>query len=908
MAADISFQVRVPHCRVPSSREEFAGRGRLLDRLEGAARVTQISAPAGSGKTSLVRSWLSESGRTGDAAWVSAQGCGQDPGQFWTLVLDAMRDTIAGAELVRPWTGVSGVSGVFGVSGVDGRGAVEWLLADLSSLEEPLYLVIDDLHELRAPRALAELRLLVMYAPPCLRFVLVTREDVRLGLHRLRLAGELTEIRALDLRFTMDEARGMFSAAGVILPEPALAGLVARTEGWAAGLRLAALSLAGHPDPARFAREFSGVERTVAEYLLTEVLDQLSEPARRLLLNTSVCERFSGELADLLSGGSGGEETLRDLEEAGAFVTALDTRRSWFRCHQLFADLLRRELRRTEPEILAELHGVAAGWLAEHGHPAEAIRHAQEAGDWDLAVRLLTDHFLSLVLDAHGAAAHELLARFPAELAADPEVAALAVADELVRASLGEAERHLTRAEQEMTSVPAGRRGRFQLNLAIMRLSLAQRRGDLRAAAEGAQRLLAAELAADGYTPRQCQEMRAVALVNLGTAELRARRAEEAEPHLAEGACLARRSGRPSLEINALTQGAWAASFQSFGLAAKRFLRVIELAEEHGWAGLPLVVPAYAGLSAIRVWQMRLAEAEALIERAEHAVRSEAEPGSGAILHQVRGLMELARGRDAKALTAFQAGERLGGVLVAEHPNAIPVRAYLVQALLRMGEIAQAEQTLAGQDGNGQADVRNAMAVLRLAQDDPRASLAVLAPVLAGSAPATNTGSLTQAYLLEAIGRDDLGDAAGAERALERSLDFAESDGITFPFVIHRAPRLLRRHAHSRTSHAALIAETLSLLGGGGPASAAAPRARSAEPLTESETRILRYLPTNLPAPEIAETLCLSVHTVRTHTRHLYEKLAVHSRTQAVEQARALGLLAPDGGSRKPVPPGRMLG
>src|SRR2546429_6867703 len=192
-----------------------------------------------------------------------------------------------------------------------------------------------------------------MRGPPELRFVLATRHDLRLGLHRLRLEGELTEIRAADLRFTLDEARALFGAAGVELPESALTLLHARTEGWAAGLRLAALSLAGHPDPERFAAEFSGSERTVAEYLLAEVLERQTQEVRRLLLRTSLLDQVNGELADLLTGGSGAERGLQDLEQAGAFVVSLDPARSWFRYHRLFAGLLQLELRRPAPARVA---------------------------------------------------------------------------------------------------------------------------------------------------------------------------------------------------------------------------------------------------------------------------------------------------------------------------------------------------------------------------------------------------------------------------------------------------------------------------------------------------------------------------------------------------------------------------
>jgi LuxR family transcriptional regulator, maltose regulon positive regulatory protein len=216
----------------------------------------------------------------------------------------------------------------------------------------------------------------------------------------------------------------------VELPDPAL--LVERTEGWAAGLRLAALWLAEHPDPERLAAEFSGTERTVAEYLLAEVLDRQGEAVRRLLLRTSILERVSGELADLLTGDSGGERVLQDLEAANAFVVSLDAARSWFRYHHLFADLLQLELRRTEPDQVAGLHRAAARWFAGHGYPVEAVRHAQAAQDWGLAARVLAGHWPGLYLDGQAAVVHELLAGFPAEtLAADPVLTALMAADEL---------------------------------------------------------------------------------------------------------------------------------------------------------------------------------------------------------------------------------------------------------------------------------------------------------------------------------------------------------------------------------------------------------------------------------------------------------------------------------------------
>src|SRR6516164_5687210 len=319
-------------------------RPRLFGRLGAQARVSVVSAPPGSGKTVLLRSWISGAGVGGRAAWVPAGRGERDPQRFWLSVLAALRQTAAGSALVRELTAAPDL---------DGGAITERLLTDLAPLDDRVWLVVDDVQEL-GPDALRQLELLIMRAPPGLRFVLAARHDVRLGLHRLRLEGGLAEIRGPDLRFTVAEARELFAAAGVDLPDPAR--LVERTEGWAAGLRLAALWLAGHPDPGRLAAEFSGTERTVAEYLLAEVLDRQPGPVRRLLLRTSILERVNGELAGLLTGDSGGERILQDLEAANAFVVAVDAGRSWFRYHHLFADLLQLELRRTEPDQVAGLH------------------------------------------------------------------------------------------------------------------------------------------------------------------------------------------------------------------------------------------------------------------------------------------------------------------------------------------------------------------------------------------------------------------------------------------------------------------------------------------------------------------------------------------------------------------------
>jgi LuxR family maltose regulon positive regulatory protein len=873
---------------------EFISRHGPLKRLDQGARVTVVSAPAGSGKTMLLRSWMTREDVASSAAWVPVGPEHRSPQQFWMLVLDALRSTLPGSRVVRELTAAPDL---------DGWLIVERLLQDLSALHERLWLVADDLHELHPSEALRQFELFLMRAPAQLRFVLSTRHDLRLGLHRLRLEGELAEVRSDDLRFSLAEAAELFAAAGVELPEPALAVLHQRTEGWAAGLRLAALALASHPDPARFAAEFSGTERTVAEYLLAEVLDRHSEPVRRLLLRTSILERVHGELADLLTGNRDGERVLQDLEQAGAFVTSLDPARSWFRYHQMFADLLQLELRRAAPGEMAELHSVAAGWLAGHGFGVEAVRHAQAAGDWPLAARLLASHWPGLQLAAQAVTAHELLAGFPAEArAADALLVALGAADELALGSLEAAERYLALAARQSALVPDDLRGLLQVLLGSTRILIARWRGDLAAVTDEARRLQAL---AEGPQAAELglgeDLLSAVAAQGLGITEAWAGRSQEARRDLERSVALARQARQPNHEYGSLVHLAVAEMDQSFAQAAHRSRQAIDLAARHGWTDWSGDGVSFAVLADILAWQARPEEAHPWVLRAERARTAYAEPAARLAILCVRGRIELALGRDRDALGAFQAAERFAGYLNASHPLVTRVRAALMYVMVRLGDTEGAEEALARLDGHDRnhAEARIAAATLRLAQGNPHVATDVLAPALDGSDPILPRTWRVQAFLLEAIARDALGDTASATRALEHALDLAEPDGVLLPFLLHHTPLLEHRAPH-HTTHAALITEILSRQAGKQPTPAPGEPQRLREPLSESELRVLRYLPTNLTMQEIANQLHVSVNTVKAHARHLYAKLGSHNRGEAVEQARALRLLAPSARLRSP--------
>jgi LuxR family maltose regulon positive regulatory protein len=872
-------------------------RPELFGLLQRSARVTVLSAPAGSGKTVLLGSWISQADLTDRVAWVSARRDESDPQQFWLSVLGGLRQTVPGSALVRELTAAPDL---------DGWSIVERLLKDLAPLADRVWLVVDDIHELDSAETLHQLELLVLRAPPELRFVFASRREVQLGSHRLRLEGELTEIRPPELRFGLAEARTLFQVAGVRLTDSALALLHERTEGWAAGLRLAALSLAVRPDPERFAAEFSGSERTVADYLLAEVLERQPEEVRRLLLRTSLLERVSGPLADALTGGTGGERILLDLEAANAFVVSVDVARTWFRYHRLFADLLRQELRRTAPGEVVTLHRVAARWFTDHAHPVEAVRHAQSAGDWGAAGRLLADHWPGLQLNGQAATVRTLLVRFPARArAADAELAVLAAADELEAGSLAEAGRFLGLAERGAALVPAARRGQLDVLLGMVQLLLARHRNDLQAVTEAAQRLRAVADTVDTAPLGLSEELRALALVNLGITEYWGGRLTEAKPHLEQGTLLARRITRPYLEFLGLAHLTSVAAVRSspYTVAEGRARQTIELARQHGWTDEPAAGIAYIGLAAGQIWRREYEAAAGWVRRAERTLRAEAEPRTAMAVRYVRALLELARGRDQDVLAAFEAAERLSRLLHAPDWPLMRTRALRLHALVRLGETGRAEQDIAdlSEQGRASGEIRTAVAALLIARHDPHAATAELTPVLSGAAPVPPTTWLAHAYLLEAIARDALGDPAAAGDAIRRAIAIAEVDGAVTAFLLHPPTReLFESHVPDRGPQSALVAEIRGLLPPRGQAGQEGQRAWGGslppgitDPLSHSELRVLRYLPTNLSAADIAGELSVSVTTVRTHIRHLFLKLGVHRRSEAVVLARALGLLAP---------------
>src|SRR6204780_1947770 len=859
-------------------------RGELLAALDRAtdAKVTLISAPAGSGKTSLLRAWADGDGRPYRLAFVQVRRDQQDSQQFWLAVLGAIRRVSGRSGAGEPLAATAAFH--------EGAGS-EAVLAELAEHGDRMFLVIDDLHELTSPEALRQLTRLLEKLPEHVRAILATRRDLPLRLHKLRLAGELADIRAADLRFTEGETRQFLEAAGIALSEAGVARLHQRTEGWAAGLRLAAVSLASSPDPERFVAEFSGSSRTVAEYLLAEMLECQPAEVQQLLLRTSLLDRLNGELADLLTGHPGSERVLLDLEDANAFVVSLDPARTWFRYHRLFADLLRLELRRRLPEQLPALHRLAAGWFSEHGEIVDAIRHTQAAGDWSDAARLLADYSFSLTLDGQAQTMQALVRAFPPGEDA-PELALVRAGGDLVHGRLDEAAAYLAVAEKYAETAPPERQRRLQVAIASLKLSLARRRGHLAGVVEQVRFLASPVTGKSDEDIALGSDLRAVALMNLGTVEAWSG-LPGAERHLREGAVLAREIGRPYLEVSCLAQLGFASKILPFATTQRRCREAIALAERYGWGAEPVIAPASMTVAGTMVWTGEFDEAERWLQRTARALQTDTGPDISLLLHQTAGILHACRGRHDEALEEFSAAEHLRSQLEGSHALASQVTGWMLATQARLGRPGEARAALAAVDDEraGSGEIGNALAVICLAEGDPAGALAALPHVLDGTAPVIGYVTVVEEHLLAGLAHRELGDQRAANRSAERALALAESDRLVLPFAMTFSRELLEALPRHETAHAALLTHILDVLHGSSPAAG-----NQLPPLDEElrpgELRVLRYLPTNLSRPEIAGELSVSLNTVSTHVRSIYAKLQVRDRSSAVQRARELRLLA----------------
>jgi LuxR family maltose regulon positive regulatory protein len=885
--------------RVPTDGSVASGlleREALLETLDRAVtkRITVISAPPGSGKTSLLRAWAGHSTDVRRIAFVSVDRDQQDAPRFWSAVVDAIRGPAPSIDpQPRPPA----------TSALDDDHVVDTVLSELDERHEPVVLIIDDLHELKSADALAELEQLLSNVPSSARVVLSSRRDPPVRLHQLRLADEVAEIRATDLRFTERETRDLLAASGIALSEIGAAALYQRTEGWAAGLRLAVISLSRHANPERFVAEFSGTDRAIGEYLMAEMLERQSSEVQHTLLRTSIVEPINGELADLLAGRVGSEQMLLELEDANAFVVSVDPERTWFRYHHLLADFLHLELRRRFADEVPDLHRRAAGWLADHGEIVEAVRHMLAAGDWPDAASLVADNSFGWVLDGQAGTIDAVLQAFPEGATADhPDLALAHAASELNHGRLERAAAQLELAEAHVASAPPARRRRLAVAIASLRLAMARRSGQFSQVVDQVNLLDASISDESSDQVAMGSELRAVALLNLGIVETWSGRLADADRHLSEGADLARTIGRPYLEIGCRAHQVFPSKTVSVAAARERARQAVALAELYGLDDRPILAPALGAVGGMAIWMGEFDEGESWLRRAWEVADPDVDPAAAVLLHVANGMLHAARAQHQAAVEEFGSAARAQSRLTGVHALAPRITGWLAASRARLGMVDEAHATLAGfsadperigaiYDGQMGA-IYNARAVICLTEENPRGALSALQGVLDTTPPVAPAFTVVESHLLAGIAHLQLADRAAAAAAAEAALAVAEPDRLIFPFAMTDAAELLDALPRHETAHGALLADIIDLLRGEPAPILDRDRLLQLDELSPSELRVLRYLPTNLTRPEIARELYVSINTVNTHIRNIYSKLGARDRSSAVQQARELRLLA----------------
>lgn len=888
-AAEAGMPLLATKLTPPRTCFRLVSRPRLLALLDAGAQhlLTLVSAPAGAGKTTLLASWRSSGQPPGPVAWLSLDPADNEAARFWSYILAALRRSgaVPANSALQSLAPRPGSDDTF----------LPLLVNGLAKLPTPVVLILDDVQELTDATVLKGLELLLRHAPPKLRLVLATRVDPPLPLQRLLVSGRLAQVRSADLAFTVAEVADLLAdyeyRPRLSEDDPAL--LQARTEGWAAGLRLAALSLQGQPDPHRFVSELAGDDRSIADYLVGEVLDRQPEELRSFLLRTSIVDELDGDLADALTGGHGGEWTLARLERANAFVVALGSRRRAYRYHELFAGLLRYELRREAPDQVAGLHRRAARWYAERGLVVNAIQQALMADEWRDAADLMAEHGLSLILRDEAATLHQLVGRLPADLVqADPELTLLAAADGIVHDDPEMATAGLRLAQRRKELLDRDRRDRFALLLAICRSALAWQVGDLdEAVVAGHQALALQARAVAGDT----DDTRALTLSNLGTAELWAGDLDAAEVHLQEGHAVSRRAGLGALQLTCTSQLAVLCAMRgALGQASRLGENAAELAAQRGWSSSVQATGGYLALAWVHYHRDALVEADRYLERAVAASRVRPERPVTLAVAMVRARLQRARGDLAGALaTVASARQDLTGW---RPPARLWRWLVLTEAELHSaaGQPQSAGSLLEGLDESGPLGAGEVVAVarLQLAEGDAAGAAATLASCLDGTAPAGLLAVPVEAWLLDALASDALADRDRAAASLERALSLAEREGFRRSFLDAGAPArsLLVRYRHRMPTSWSYLDELLQSSAESVPTPAPPPSAL-VEPLTERERIVLRYLSSLMTYEEIASDLYVSPNTVKSHVNGIFRKLGVSGRRQAVRSARELQLL-----------------
>jgi LuxR family maltose regulon positive regulatory protein len=762
------------------------------------------------------------------------------------------------------------------------------LLNEIAARPEPFTLVLDDYHEVDSRPVDELLTFLLDHQPPGMHLVITTREDPNLPLARLRARGQLTELRAADLRFTEDETAVFLNQMmGLALPPDDIAALEARTEGWVAGLQLASLSLRGHPSGADFIRSFTGSDRFVLDYLMEEVLGQQPEAVQQFLLQTAVLNQLTGPLCDALTGGTDGQEMLESLERANLFLVPLDNERRWYRYHHLFAGLLRQQLRQTTAEgEVAALHSRAADWFEAHGMELEAFQHATAAHDVERAVRLIEGDGLPLYFRGEATPVRLWLESLPeAEFEARPSLWVVYASVMTLTGRLSDnIEDILQAAETALGDAPAGARTNDLLGqIAAIRAMLSVTTSQ--AGTIIAQSRRALELLSPDNAP-----MRTTTTWTLGYAyQVQGDRAAALSAY-ADTIAHSRKSGNIMTEIAATTcVGQIQETNNQAHQAAETFRSILRLVGDPPW---PAACEACVGLARIHYQWDELEAADRYAWQGLELARQLENVDTPAACDVVLARVKLAQGDAASALAALDEAERFAQAHGFGHWGGA-IAAVRIQALLREGKHAAAAELAQTHD------LPLSRARIHLAQGDPAAALAVLEPVRRRAEAKGWDDQRLAALLIQAQAEWQQGAEAAALRSLGEALAPAQPGGLIRDFVDEGLPMAqLLYEALARGIEPGYVGRLLAAF----PAAEAQPARTSAppdaaagllEPLSEREIEVLRLIADGLTNQEVANRLYLSLHTVKAHARNIYAKLGVGSRTQAVARARALGILAP---------------
>ncbi|MCC7359085.1 MAG: hypothetical protein IT317_06395, partial [Anaerolineales bacterium] len=862
---------------------------------------TLIAAPAGFGKTTLLSDWLAHSQRA--VAWLSLDEHDNDLARFLTYVIAALQT----------------VDASLGTEALDLLGASRPLPAEMiltplinavAGRSQEIVLVLDDYHLIETPRIHEALGFLLDHLPRQLHVALSSRADPPLPLPRLRARGALTELRAADLRFTPDEATSFLNQLmGLNLAADNIAALEARTEGWIAGLQMAALSMQGREDVDGFVQAFTGSHRYIIDYLVEEVLQRQPEDVRSFLLQTCILNQLTGPLCETVTGQLDGSGRLQALERANLFVVPLDDQREWYRYHHLFADVLRARLRETHPEQLPELHRRASEWYAQREQPIEAVQHALAADDFARAASLMELAWTAVSRSRQDATLRAWVKALPDDLIRRRPVlsawfaTALLLGGELeqVERRLEDAERWLGPAANEPVVASADEFRRLPVTLAIGRAGLAQVRGDIAATIHYAQQAFASVAPSDHLG-------RAGAAGFLGLALWARGDLTAAERTFAESVTSMHLSGNLA---DALSGTIGLAQMQIGRGRLHEARRTLDQAGQLAAAQGSPVPRATADLlvtlseldceqNHLEAAEAHLQQSKALGERASLPENRDRWPVAMARLHAARGDFD-------SALKALDEAERLH--VHGFFPDARPIGALRARIWITQGRLAEARdwaraRGLAAQDepsyvreGEHLTLARLLIAEYRANHDEStiREASDLLARLLTTAEAGGRTGSVNEILVLQALAHAALGHTPQAVVPLERALIQAEPEGYVRLFIDEGLPMLALLQLAARREVAPTYTRQLIAAFGKWvtppPVSRLTPAPQPlAEPLSERELEVLRLLRTELSGPEIARQLMVSLNTFNTHTKNIYSKLGVNNRLAAIRRAEELNL------------------